>query len=150
DHNAKQYFADLYALACLRVATTSDGGATVQNSTAGGCETTGPGADRQWLSVYDPAGIKTTSPYTGPTPLVYLDYNDLGLVAGSNYPNGGSQWNKSTDGINYTQAIAGNPQAVRQAAPYAPFGAHGYPAIDHDPGTALEPAALPHQDGPWR
>jgi len=149
DHNAKQYFADLYALACLRVATTSDGGATVQNSTAGGCETTGPGADRQWLSVYDPAGIKTTSPYTGPTPLVYLDYNDLGLVAGSNYPNGGSQWNKSTDGLNYTQAIAGNPAVLGQAAPYAPFGADGYPAIDQVTGDVFEAAGLQNADGTW-
>ncbi|TMC87945.1 MAG: hypothetical protein E6J12_12110, partial [Chloroflexi bacterium] len=130
DHTGKQYFADLYALACLRTAATSDGGATVQNGIAGGCETTGPGADRQWLSVFDPVGVTTQSPYTGPLPLVYLDYNDLGLVAGSNYPNGGAQWNKSTDGINYTQAISGNPQVIGQAAPYAPFGADGYPAID--------------------
>ena len=28
DHTGKQYFADLYALACLRTATTSDGGAS--------------------------------------------------------------------------------------------------------------------------
>src|SRR5205823_230553 len=45
DHTGKQYFADLYALACLRTATTSDGGASVQNGIAGGCETSGPGAD---------------------------------------------------------------------------------------------------------
>jgi hypothetical protein len=30
DLSGKQYFVDLYALACDRVATTSDGGATVQ------------------------------------------------------------------------------------------------------------------------
>src|SRR5713101_9738729 len=29
DHNAKQYFTDLYALVCLRTATTADGGASV-------------------------------------------------------------------------------------------------------------------------
>src|SRR5262249_20762962 len=32
DRSSKQYFADLYALACLRVATTADGGATAQQS----------------------------------------------------------------------------------------------------------------------
>src|SRR5437588_6194285 len=56
DRSAKQYFADLYALACLRVATTSDGGATVADNflpVGGGCGTN-PGADRQWLAVYDP------------------------------------------------------------------------------------------------
>jgi len=149
DHTGKQYFADLYALACLRTATTSDGGATVQNAIAGGCETTGPGADRQWLSVFDPVGVTTQSPYTGPLPLVYLDYNDLGLVAGSNYPNGGAQWNKSTDGLNYTQAIAGNPQVIGQAAPYAPFGADGYPAIDQVTGKVFEAAGFHNQDGTW-
>ncbi|HET7465356.1 MAG TPA: hypothetical protein VFL29_01705 [Candidatus Dormibacteraeota bacterium] len=149
DHNARQYFADLYALACLRVATTGDGGATVQNGIAGGCETTGPGADRQWLSVFDPVGVKSTSPYTGPLPLIYLDYNDLGLVAGSNYPNGGAQWNKSTDGLNYTQAIAGNPPVLGQAAPYAPFGADGYPAIDQVTGDVFEASGFQNADGTW-
>ena len=149
DHNAKQYFADLYALACLRVATTSDGGATVQNGIAGGCETTGPGADRQWLSVFDPVGVNSTSPYRGPLPLIYIDYNDLGLVAGSNYPNGGSQWNKSTDGLNYTQAIAGNPPVLGQAAPYAPFGADGYPAIDQVTGDVFEASGFHNADGTW-
>lgn len=149
DHNSKQYFADLYALACLRVATTSDGGATAQNGIAGGCETTGPGADRQWLSVFDPTGVTSTSPYKGPTPLIYLDYNDLGLVAGSNYPNGGAQWNMSTDGLNYTQAISGNPAVIGQAAPYAPFGADGYPAIDQVTGDVFEAAGLQNSDGTW-
>ncbi len=149
DHNSKQYFADLYALACLRVATTGDGGASVQNGIAGGCETTGPGADRQWLSVYDPVGVTSTSAYKGPTPLIYLDYNDLGLVAGSNYPNGGSQWNMSTDGLNYTQAISGNPAVLGQAAPYAPFGADGYPAIDQVTGDVFEAAGFQNPDGTW-
>src|SRR5713226_1536618 len=54
DRSGKQYFADLYALACLRTATTTDGGATVSQSITGGCTNSGPGADRQWLAVYDP------------------------------------------------------------------------------------------------
>lgn len=149
DHTSKQYFADLYALACFRVATTSDGGATVQNNTAGGCENTGPGADRQWLSVFDPAGVTTTSPYTGPRPLIYMDYNDLGVVAGSNYPNGGSQWVMSTDGLNYTQAIKGNPAVLGQSAPYAPFGNDGYPAIDQVTGQLFQAAAYQNADGTW-
>src|SRR5205807_8773605 len=41
----KQYFADLYALTCLRTAATSDGGATAQqNVYPGGCAGL-PGAD---------------------------------------------------------------------------------------------------------
>src|SRR3989454_12478988 len=55
DRSGKQYFADLYALLCLRTATTTDGGATVkQEIYPAGCSGI-PGADRQWLAVYDPA-----------------------------------------------------------------------------------------------
>src|SRR4051794_39402852 len=95
----KQYFADLYALTCLRVATTADGGASVQQNFLG-CDGS-PGADRQWLAVYDPPpGTPHQSAYTGPTPLVYLEYNNL-VGPG---PNSGGQWNKSTDGLTYTNA----------------------------------------------
>src|SRR3954462_9418735 len=68
--NGTQYFTDLYALACLRVAVTPDAGKTVsQDVYPGGCAGL-PGADRQWLAVYDPAsGTPQQSPYTGPTPL---------------------------------------------------------------------------------
>src|SRR5438132_98964 len=79
DRSGKQYFADLYALACLRTATTADGGRTVYQSVllTAGCADL-PGADRQWLAVYDPApGTTTTSAYTGPTPLIYLAYNNI-------------------------------------------------------------------------
>ena len=53
DRSSRQYFADLYALTCLRVARTDDGGATVAES-PDGCGVSA-GADRQWLAVYDPA-----------------------------------------------------------------------------------------------
>src|SRR5205807_2603503 len=75
DRSGKQYFADLAALICLRTATTADGGATVYQSVyPAGCAGL-PGADRQWLAVYDPSPETTTSPYTGPTPLIYMAYN---------------------------------------------------------------------------
>src|SRR5438034_11562722 len=78
DRSGKQYFADLYALTCLRVAVTgpTNSGATDQeNVYPGGCDLT-PGADRQWLAVYDPApGTPNQSAYTGPKPLIYLEYN---------------------------------------------------------------------------
>src|SRR5207248_10412903 len=127
DRSGKQYFADLYALACLRVATTSDSGATVADNflpVGGGCGTN-PGADRQWLAVYDPApSVPHQSAYNGPTPLVYLEYNNL-IGPG---PDGGAQWNKSLDGINYTPATNGVTFATETT--YSPFGPDGYPAID--------------------
>src|SRR5207302_769844 len=54
DRSGKQYFADLYALACIRVAVTgpTNSGASDQEGFLG-CGGT-PLADRQWLAVYDP------------------------------------------------------------------------------------------------
>src|SRR5207245_2987290 len=82
DRSGKQYFADLYALTCLRTATTADGGATVDQSIyPAGCAGV-PGADRQWLAVYDPgSGVTRQSAYTGPTPLIYLEYNNASTAA---------------------------------------------------------------------
>src|SRR3989442_11268163 len=78
DRSGKQYFADLYALLCVRTATTADGGATVFQSITGGCTNSGPGADRQWLAVYDPPPATVRqSAYRRPTPLIYLEYNNL-------------------------------------------------------------------------
>lgn len=146
DHTSKLYFADLYALACFRTETTSDGGATVKGSTAGGCEGAGPGGDRQWISVFDPPQGKSSSPYTGKLPLIYMDYNDLGVT--SSYPNGGSQWNSSTDGLNYFQAIAGQPP-LTALANWAPFGPDGYPAIDQVTGDVFEAAGFQNSNGKW-
>jgi hypothetical protein len=142
DHTGKVYFADLYALACLRVATTPDGGATVQQNFLG-CSGS-PGADRQWLAVYDPpAGIPHQSAYTGPTPLVYLEYNNLNGPG----PNSGAQWNMSTDGLNYTNATAGVTPATEST--YSPFGPDGYPAIDQQTGKVFQAAGFPNSNGTY-
>ena len=125
DHTGKQYFADLYALLCLRVATTDGNGANPQqNVFPGGCAGL-PGADRQWMAVYDPpAG--TAHAYTGQLPLVYLEYNNLQTVQTAP-----ATWNKSTDGTTYSAA---NNQTVGN------FGADGYPAIDQQSGRVFQAA----------
>ncbi|HEU5438471.1 MAG TPA: hypothetical protein VFU88_04200 [Ktedonobacterales bacterium] len=136
DHTGKQYFSDLYALACLRTATTADGGATVAQSIyPAGCAGI-PGADRQWLAVYDPPpGTPNQSAYTGPRPLIYMEYNDVVY---------GGEWVKSnadTDpqpggpGLNFVNATNGGPGT---ATGYAPFGADGYPAIDQVTGDVFQ------------
>src|SRR5437667_433962 len=85
DRSGKQFFADLYALACVRVATTADGGASVDQNFLG-CDGS-PGADRQWLAVYDPApGTPHDSAYLRPTPLVYLEYNNLVVPGLARHP----------------------------------------------------------------
>src|SRR5437660_2122854 len=149
DRSGKQYFADLYALACLRTATTTDGGATVsQEIYPAGCSGI-PGADRQWLAVYDPApGTPNQSAYTGPKPLIYLEYNNV--VSGA-------QWNKSNSavdlvpggpGLTYMAATNGTTSpCVANGSFYAPFGADGYPAIDQVTGKVLQASGSQNSDG---
>jgi hypothetical protein len=149
DRSGKQYFADLYGLLCLRTATTPDGGATVSQSTyPAGCGGF-PGADRQWLAVYDPPeGTPNHSAYSGPRPLIYLEYNNL--VSGA-------QWNKSNSavdplpggpGLTYVAATKGTTSAcVANGSFYAPFGADGYPAIDQVTGKVMQASGSQNSDG---
>ncbi|MDQ6712096.1 MAG: hypothetical protein M3Z28_02765, partial [Candidatus Dormibacteraeota bacterium] len=141
DRSGKQYFADLYALACLRVAVTgpTNSGASDQENVIG-CLPGSGGADRQWLAVYDPApGTPNQSAYRaagGTRPLIYLEYNNL---AGPG-PNNGAQWNKSIDGLTYTNAT-GDELPPGTGVVYSPFGADGYPAIDQVTGKVFQAAA---------
>jgi hypothetical protein len=149
DRSGKQYFADLYALACLRTATTTDGGATVsQEIYPAGCSGI-PGADRQWLVVYDPApGTPNQSAYTGPRPLIYLEYNNV--VSGA-------QWNKSNSavdvvpggpGLTYVPATKGTTSpCIANGGFYAPLGADGYPAIDPVTGRVMQASGSQNSDG---
>ena len=92
-----------------------------------GCGTN-PGSDRPWLAIYDPpAGTPHRSAYLGPTPLIYDVYNNLVRPG----PDGGSQWNKSTDGLNYTNATNGDQAGATLVTPlteatYSPFGPDCY------------------------
>src|SRR3989454_4761726 len=151
DRSGKQYFADLYALLCVRTATTADGGATVFQSITGGCTNSGPGADRQWLAVYDPPPATVRqSAYRGPTPLIYLEYNNL-VGPGQN---GGAQWNMSNatvdplpggPGLTYVNALANAPTGT--GAIYTPFGPDGYPAIDQVTGKIFQAAGFQNPNG---
>src|SRR2546430_7342987 len=142
DRSGKQYFIDLYALTCNRVATTADGGATAAQNFAG-CGTS-PGSDRPWLAVYDPAPTTPhQSAYAGPTPLVYEAYNNL-VGPG---PDGGEQWNKSLDGLTYTDATNADQEGAALVTTsteptYSPFGGDGYPAIDQVTGKVFQTAGL--------
>jgi hypothetical protein len=143
DSHAKQYFADLYALACLRTATTSDGGATASQSIyPAGCSGV-PAADRQWLAVYDPpAGTPKQSPYTGPTPLAYMEYNNLSSGAQWVMSNSANDPQPGGPGLNYSNAEQGGPSNPN----YAPWGADGYPAIDQVSGKVFQAASTPDPD----
>jgi hypothetical protein len=121
-----QYYSDLYALLCFHVIATHDGGASnSQNVFPGGCAADQPTADRQWMAVFDPpAGVVSTSAYTGTRPLIYLTYNG-----------GGALWTKSTDGVTYTTADGSNASVSNSH-----FGNDGYPAIDQVTGKVFEAA----------
>ncbi|MDQ1711705.1 MAG: hypothetical protein QOE45_1155 [Frankiaceae bacterium] len=90
--NGRAFYNDLWALACFTAGTTADDGKTV-DSNANGCSQQGlANADRQWMAAFDPAvSDKTVSPYTGPTPLVYMAYN-------------GPQVDMTTDGLDYSRS----------------------------------------------
>src|SRR5438034_5003790 len=150
DRSGKQYFTDLYALTCLRVAVTgpaNSGAADQEDIYPGGCAGV-PGADRQWLAVYDPApGTPNQSAYKaagGTTPLVYLEFNN---VVGPG-PNGGAQWNKSTDGLTFVNATGEEiPATGSIGAIYSPFGPDGYPAIDQVTGKVFQAAGCTTGNG---
>jgi len=137
DHSRKQYFADLYALACQHTATRtvdSGGQEQVADSPAGGCPV--PGSDRQWILVRDPALNYGPTPggAAGSTaPTIYMESN---VVAGAACTPGSGAWYKTTDGLGYTSAQPG--QLGGAANTFCPFGADGYPSIDQATGKVFQ------------
>lgn len=131
DSSGKDYFADLWALACDRVATTTDHGATAPQNAYGCNSSNSPstrpdGSDRQWLAVLDPklvSGLTSVAPDKALAPLTYMEYNNLQTTQ-----TGCSYWVKSTDGLNYSPANNDNGN----------FGCDGYPSVDQMTGDVLE------------
>ena len=144
DSSGRDYFVDLWALACNRAAETPDRGATA-NQNAYGCQAASPtctpttvppcrpeGSDRPWLAVYDPKlnGVVSTAADAGLAPIVYQEYNHCIEVA---LGNGCAYWAKSMGasiGTTYT-AANGNGGS---------YGADGYPSVDQVTGDVFEPA----------
>jgi hypothetical protein len=145
DRSGKQYFADLYALACVRTATTTDGGAT-DHENPNGCSTAF-GADRQWLAVYDPpGGIQSESAYKGSTPLIYLEFNNL--VNGAYWLKSNAVVLPGDPGLTYTNAMTDVTPPITTAM-YSPFGADGYPAIDQVSGKVFQASGFVDSNGVW-
>ena len=92
--NGRAFFNDLAALACFSAVTTTDDGATTSTANPAACSD--PGADRQWIALYDPKpSDATVSPYTGPKPLAYMEYQGQAVGAGDIV-------DTSTDGVSYS------------------------------------------------
>ena len=147
DSSGKDYFIDLWALACNRVAETPDHGATA-NQNAYGCQSATPtctpttvppcrpeGSDRQWLAVYDPklTGVTTTAPDASLAPIVYQEYNHCIEV---NLGNGCSYWAKSSDGLTGAGTIGTMYSAANGNG--GNYGADGYPSVDQVTGDVFE------------
>lgn len=100
--DGRVFYNDLWALACFTAGTTTDDGKTV-DSNPNGCSQDGfANADRQWMAAFDPSpSDKTISPYTGPTPLLYMSYN-------------GPRVDMSTDGVDYSRT-AGTFKGIQDA-----------------------------------
>lgn len=92
-HDGRAFFNDLAALACFSAVTTTDDGATTSVANPAACSD--PGADRQWIALFDPQPSDATiSPYTGAKPLAYMEYQ--GQATGADIVD------VSTDGVNYS------------------------------------------------
>jgi hypothetical protein len=141
DSNNKQYFADLYALACQHTATrvrNVDGSETVaENDALGGCPV--PGSDRQWIVVKD-SNLATgpfapsARPRVASAPIVYMESNTVVQCNG----NGGGGWFKSSDGLTYSGAQVDGQAGFPLVQTYCPFGADGYPSIDQTTGKVFQ------------
>src|SRR5439155_248274 len=80
----------------------------------------------------------------GQTPLIYLEFNN---VVGPG-PNGGAQWNKSTDGLAFVNGTGDEVPATGSiGAVYSPFGPDGYPAIDQVTGKVFQAAGCRISNG---
>lgn len=111
-----QYFSDLFALTALRVAKTSNEGASVTQTLVPGVISTTSEVDRQWYAVWDPGvGGVTSSPNTN-VPTIYIEYGPSP-----------SKWLRSTDG-----------QTFVRASTTSHTGADGYPSIDQSTGKVFE------------
>jgi hypothetical protein len=105
DRHGRTYFSMTSNSSCGQNVTSADGGVTRQASAGGLCALP-VAADRQWFIVYDPpAGLRTTSPYAGPRPLIYQTHKTALVL--------GPTWTRSTDGVTFSPATAGNPAQFR-------------------------------------
>jgi hypothetical protein len=123
DHLGHVYYNDLYALTCFSASYTEDDGKTIQSSPAG-CSH--PGGDREWMALYDPLpSDNTISPYTGPKPLLYMEYADQAVGDRVDYTTDGTDYHVGDMAGEYCDGTQGhNPN-------------HGVPLVDQHTGDFL-------------
>ena len=125
DHDGNAYYADLAALASLKVAKWDPTTRTLTTGFFGNSNQGANGVDRQWFALWDPPAaqipaIRQATGYTGPFPVNYLVYSEAlaGCCEAAAY---------STDGTNYTGPT--NEYSI---------GSDGPAVIDQQTGTVLQ------------
>jgi hypothetical protein len=122
DHLGHVYYNDLYALTCFSASYTADDGKTIQSSPLG-CSH--PGGDREWMALYDPVpSDHSISPYTGKTPLLYMEYADQAFGDRVDYTTDGTDYNLTDQAGEYADDNVHSPN-------------HGVPLVDQYTGDFL-------------
>ena len=144
DHTGKVYYADLAALASLKVATWDERTKTMKSDVFLKGKQNLDGYDRQWFALWDPsdpAAVRRATGYKGPLPVNYLTYTEA--IAASNCDEVEVQLNGkgcdsaaySTDGIDYVGPTASFLKAN-----------DGSIVIDQDTGTVLQAISVDSQN----
>lgn len=131
DRNGKVSYADLAALASLKVASWDPKTKTMESSVfAKGLDNIN-GYDRQWLTMWDPPNpeaVRKATGYTGPFPVTYLTYAEA--LAGASCGDPTITCDSATyslNGVDYPDTTVAYP-----------VGGNGSIAIDQATGTVLE------------
>jgi hypothetical protein len=132
DHQNRVYYADLAALATLKVARWDRTTRTMNTGLFGNGAQNINGVDRQWFALWDPsdpAAVRSATGYTGPFPVNYLLYTEALGSTDCNPPALGQcvSATYSTDGVSYASQTA-----VADETSEAPV------VIDQTTGTVIE------------
>lgn len=157
DRNGKVSYADLAALATLKVASWDPKTRTMESGVlAKGLDNIN-GYDRQWLTMWDPPNpeaVRRATGYTGPFPVTYLTYAEALAGTGCGDPTSAcDSATHSLDGVNYagttvSAAVGGNGSIAIDQATGAVLEAINYSGSDdigllvrtRDPATPADPA----------
>ena len=135
DHNGRVFYADLAALASLKVAVWDEKTKSMQTRTFVKGKGNADGYDRQWFALWDPADqarVRKISGYTGPFPVNYLTYSEaLGETDCQPTLQGCDGAAYSLDGLKYS----GTTSAFVKSN-------DGSIVLDQDTGTVLQAMSL--------
>jgi len=146
--SGKQYFVDLAALACLRTATPPTVKERLSERLPSGVRGV-PGADRQWLAVYDPAPActqlrRTSDPSRSS---IWLQQPHLRDAVEQKQQHGRRRARRTR--LNYVPATKGTTSVCPTARHVRAVRRDGYPQIDQVTGKVFQAAGFNNSDGTY-